>query len=63
MEGFYMVKDVCRLLHISRETLRRWEKQGWFPRRVRFPRQERGRVGYLIRDVNNWVEARKAAAA
>jgi excisionase family DNA binding protein len=62
MEGFYTVKEVCRLLHVSRETLRRWERQGWFPLRVRFTRHERGRVGYLIRDVNNWVEARQAAA-
>ena len=31
MEGFYTVKEVCRLLHISRETLRRWERDHWFP--------------------------------
>jgi hypothetical protein len=25
MEGFYSVKEVCRLLHVARETIRRWE--------------------------------------
>jgi predicted DNA-binding transcriptional regulator AlpA len=62
MDGCYRVKDVCRLLLVSRETLRRWEKKGWFPKRVRFTRHERGRVGFLIADVNNWIEARKAAS-
>ena len=63
MDGFYTVKEVCRRLHIARETLRRWERDGWFPRRVRFSRHARGRVGFSILQVDAWVEARKAAAA
>ena len=63
MDGFYTVKEVCRLLHVSRETLRRWEKDGWFPKRVRFSRYARGRVGFLRSDIERWIEARKAAAA
>ena len=41
MEGFYTIKDVCKLLHVARETLRRWERDGWFPKRVRFSRHAR----------------------
>ena len=63
MEGFYTVKEVCRLLHVSRETLRRWEKDGAFPRRVCFTRHVRGRVGFHTPDVRRWIETRKAASA
>jgi excisionase family DNA binding protein len=58
MEGFYSVSDVCRLLRVSRETIRRWEKQGEFPRRVCFTRNPRGRVGFRIEDVNDWSSSR-----
>jgi excisionase family DNA binding protein len=63
MGGFYTVKEVCRLLHISRETLRRWERDGWFPTRYRFSRAERGRVGFSKGEVQAWIEARKPRAA
>jgi hypothetical protein len=41
MDGFYTVKEVCLKLHIARETLRRWEHDDWFPKRIRF----RGTLG------------------
>lgn len=63
MEGFYSVKEVCRLLHVARETIRRWEKDGMFPKRVRFSRHARGKVGFSKSDIHGWIEARKAAAA
>ncbi len=63
MDGFYTVKEVCRKLHVARETLRRWEREGWFPRRVRFSRHTRGRVGFAMSQVDAWIEARKAEAA
>jgi hypothetical protein len=47
MEGFYTVREVGRLLHVGRETLRRRERDGWFPKHVRFTRHARGRVGFL----------------
>ena len=59
MDGFLSVSEVCRLYRISRETLRRWEKSGEFPRRVRFTRHPRGRVGFSIEEVNAWTECRK----
>jgi predicted DNA-binding transcriptional regulator AlpA len=59
MDGFYTVNDVCRLLHIARETLRRWERDGWFPKRYRFSRAARGRVGFLKSEVLAWIEARR----
>lgn len=63
MEGFYTVKEVCRLLHVSRETLRRWESDKWFPKRVSFTQHRRGRVGHSKSAVHDWIEARKAASA
>jgi excisionase family DNA binding protein len=63
MDGFFTVKEVCRKLHVSRETLRRWERDGWFPKRIRFTRFARGRVGFSIDSVEGWVAARKAEAA
>ena len=62
MDGFYTVKEVCKKLHVSRETLRRWENDGWFPKRVRFSRYARGRVGFLKSEVASWIEARRAAS-
>lgn len=58
MEGFYTIKDVCRLLHVARETLYRWERAGWFPKRVRFSRHIRGRVGYLKQEIHEWIDSR-----
>lgn len=63
MDEFYCVKDVCRKLHVARETIRRWEKAGMFPKRVRFSRHARGKVGFSKADVQAWIEARKAASA
>ena len=34
MDGFYTIRDGCKLLHVARETLRRWERDGWFPKRM-----------------------------
>jgi len=63
MDEFYCVKEVCRKLGVARETIRRWEKQGMFPKRIRFSRAYRGRVGFLKSDVHGWIEGRKAASA
>jgi predicted DNA-binding transcriptional regulator AlpA len=62
MDGFYTVKEVCSKLHVARETLRRWERDGWFPKRVRFSRYARGNVGFLKSDIEAWIEARKFAS-
>lgn len=58
MDGLYSIKQVCRLLNVARETLRRWEKQGAFPRRRRLTRHARGRTGYLKREVQEWIDSR-----
>jgi predicted DNA-binding transcriptional regulator AlpA len=58
MDGFYSVKQVQRLLGVARETLRRWEKRNWFPRRRRLSGHPRGRCGYLKSEVNAWIESR-----
>ena len=61
MDGFYTIAEVCKLLHVSRETLRRWERDGWFPKRVRYSRHNRGRCGYLKLEIDGWVAVRSAA--
>jgi len=61
MQAFLSIKEVCRQLHVSRETLRRWEKARWFPQRVSFTQHRRGRKGYLVSEVQGWIEARQAA--
>jgi predicted site-specific integrase-resolvase len=63
MEGFYTVKIVCKLLRVARETLRRWECEGGFSRRVRFSRHPRGRVAFRKSEVNGWIAARSASRA
>ncbi|HEX3953288.1 MAG TPA: helix-turn-helix domain-containing protein [Stellaceae bacterium] len=63
MDEVLTVKEVCRKLHIVRETLRRWERDGWFPKRIRFSRAARGRVGFFKADVERWIEARRNSAA
>ena len=62
MDGFYTVKEVCQKLHIARETLRRWERDNWFPKRIRFSRHARGRVGFLMSEVDSRIEARWLAS-
>jgi predicted DNA-binding transcriptional regulator AlpA len=61
MTVFLSIKDVCRQLNVSRETLRRWEKTGWFPKRVSFTQHHRGRKGYLKSEISGWVEERQAS--
>jgi excisionase family DNA binding protein len=61
MEGFYTVNEVCKLLRVARETLRRWEHEGGFPKRVRFSRHPRGRVAFLKSEVSGWIAARSAS--
>src|SRR5436305_13814255 len=61
MQAFYSIKEVCRLLHVSRETLRRWEQADWFPKRVSFTQHRRGRKGYLASEVHGWIEARQSS--
>jgi len=63
MDEFYTVKEVCRKLKVARETVRRWEGDGWFPKRVRLSPHPRGRVGFRKALVDAWIEARTAAAA
>jgi len=59
MDGFLTAKQVCKMLHIARETVARWERGGEFPHRYRFSRAERGRVGFRESEVRAWIEARR----
>jgi excisionase family DNA binding protein len=61
MDGFYTVNEVCRKLQVARETLRRWERDEWFPKRIRFSRHARGRVAFLKSEVDGWIAARSAS--
>jgi excisionase family DNA binding protein len=58
-DGFFSVKDVCKLLNVARETIRRWERNRCFPQRYRFSRAERGRVGFRKSEVYAWIDSRR----
>jgi predicted DNA-binding transcriptional regulator AlpA len=58
MDGIYSVKEVCRLVGVVRETLRRWELAGEFPRRRRLSHHARGRCGYLKSEIHEWINGR-----
>ena len=60
MDGYYSVKEVCRKFNVSRETIRRWEEQFWFPKRVHFTCAARGRCGFPTAEVDAWDLARRA---
>lgn len=62
-DGYYTVREVCARFNVSRETVRRWERDYWFPKRVRFSRHARGRCGFSIAEVNEWDAARRSARA
>lgn len=51
-------EDLRRLLPYSNDHLRRLERAGLFPRRVRLGT---GRIGWSEREVTEWIEARKSA--
>ena len=53
MDGYYSVKDVCRRFNVSRETIRRWERDQGFPLRVRFTHHDRGRCGFHRTEVES----------
>jgi len=60
MDGHFTVEDVCRRFNVSRETIRRWERDQWFPKRVRLSRHARGRCGFPKVEIEVWDLARRA---
>ncbi len=52
------IKEVCRLLKVARETLRRWEITGQFPKRIRLSAYPRGRTAYLKSEIDEWLGSR-----
>ena len=63
MDGYYTVADVCQKFNISRETIRRWEEKHWFPKRVHFTCDARGRHGFPIAEVDAWDVAQRQGRA
>ncbi len=49
--------QVLKIVGVNRSTLFRWEQAGLFPRRVLLGKR---RVGWLAREVLEWLEQRKA---
>jgi predicted DNA-binding transcriptional regulator AlpA len=58
MDGFYSIREVQGLVGVARETLRRWEAAGSFPRRRRLSDHPRGRCGYLRSEIDAWIGSR-----
>ena len=59
-------RDAAVYLGVSLETLQRWRHNGIGPAYIR-PGETKGRVVYLIADLDNWLDSRrvqpKAASA
>ena len=57
--------EVLRLVSVSADTLRRWERAGSFPKRFKLnpdARGVQGAAGWHERDVLAWLDARKGAS-
>jgi predicted site-specific integrase-resolvase len=61
MKGYYTVRDVCERFKVARETIRRWEKAGRFPRRIALHDCARGRKLFPIDEVELWELGRREA--
>ena len=61
MKGYYTVREVCGRFKVARETIRRWELAGRFPRRVALSDCARGRKAFAIDEVDAWELGRREA--
>jgi predicted DNA-binding transcriptional regulator AlpA len=59
MNGYLTVCEVQKRFKIARETVRRWERDQGFPKRVRLSTHARGRCGFPIDEVDAWDLARR----
>ena len=57
-ERLISMKEVQRLTSYSRTHIGRLEDDGEFPKRVRLSPHPRGRMGFVEREVHNWIERR-----
>ncbi len=56
--GFYLRKDIEKLVPLSDVTLWRMEKKGLFPKRRKI---SEFRVGWLKSEIDQWIISREAA--
>jgi predicted DNA-binding transcriptional regulator AlpA len=54
MSEYLTVANVCQRFNVARETIRRWERDQWFPQRVRLSQHARGRCGFPVAEVEAW---------
>lgn len=54
------IRELSAMLPLSRSQLWRLEKNGEFPRRIKLGKR---RVGWRLSDIEQWIEARRAAAS
>jgi prophage regulatory protein len=57
-ERLVSMKVVQKMTSYSRTHIARLEKAGKFPQRVRLSAHPRGRMGFVEREVNNWIHQR-----
>ena len=55
---FLRLKDVCRLLGVSRATIYRWVDANVFPQPRKLSAHRSGRIAWIEQDVLNWMNAR-----
>jgi predicted DNA-binding transcriptional regulator AlpA len=54
-------KELCQLVPYSAIHIRRLEKLGLFPERIKLGVGKRGAVGWSFQEVMQWISARMAA--
>lgn len=60
MQLFYSVQQVTKMLNVSRETLRRWERDLLFPKRIKLGTGGKSaRAAFHRDDIQAWIETRK----
>jgi predicted DNA-binding transcriptional regulator AlpA len=63
-EAVWSEKYLCEeVLGVHRSTLRKWVREGTFPRPIRLSAHANGRVGWLRSTVEIWLRARPEAGA
>jgi prophage regulatory protein len=58
--GILREPDTCAATGYSRATIRRLEKEGRFPRRVKLGEGKGGAIGWRTQEVKEWVDCRQA---
>ena len=58
---FLSLKEVCRMIGVSRATIYRWVAAQMFPQPKKLSAHRSGRIAWVEQDVVRWMSARPPA--